>query len=157
MTASCCSCFASSCARCPEAGISRRGFLAQAGAAAIVSAAALSAASPADRQKPIQTALKLQPVLAYEFYTRREARSWRPWGGILNEQDLAQEKERIGGELKAMMASARFPLEVRPLATARTAQSSSSLTDDFNTYPFTPHCSAWWTNPSSEYMDSKRI
>ncbi|MBI4874077.1 MAG: sugar isomerase [Acidobacteria bacterium] len=71
--------------------------------------------------------LKVQPVLAYDFYKRREATSWRPWGGILTEQDLAQEKERIGGELKALSAAMKLPLEVRPLATARTADEAAAL------------------------------
>jgi len=127
MRSSCCSCFASSCRACPEAGLSRRGFLAAAAGAALVPAAALGAANPSDRQKPIQQTLKVQPVLVYEFYKRREATSWRPWGGILTEQDLAQEKERIGGELKVMAASARFPLDVRPLATARTVDEAAAL------------------------------
>jgi hypothetical protein len=93
----------------------------------MVPAAALGAANPADRQKPIQQTLKVQPVLSYEFYKRREATSWRPWGGILTEQDVAQEKERIGGELKAMTAGAKFPLEVRSLAAARTVDEAGAL------------------------------
>jgi hypothetical protein len=124
---SCCNCFASSCRACPEAGLSRRNFLTAAAGAALVPAATLGAANPSDRQKPIQQTLKVQPVLTYEFYKRREATSWRPWGGILTEQDLAREKERIGGELKAMTAAAKFPLDVRPLAAASTAEEAAAL------------------------------
>ncbi len=127
MRSSCCSCFASSCRACPEAGWSRRGFLAAAAGAALVPAATLAAANPSDRQKPIRQTLKVQPVLVYEFYKRREATSWRPWGGILTEQDLAREKERIGGELKAMTASAKFPLDICPLAAARTVDEAAAL------------------------------
>src|SRR5512140_197655 len=127
MRSSCCSCFASSCRACPGAGLSRRGFLAAAAGATLVPAATLGAANPSDRQKPIQQTLKVQPVLVYEFYKRREATSWRPWGGILTEQDLAQEKERISGELKAMAGSAKFPLDVRPLAAARTVEEAAAL------------------------------
>ncbi len=125
MRSACCSCFASSCRACPAVGPSRRGFVAAAAGAAL--APAPGAANPAARQKPIQQTLKVQPVLTYEFYKRREATSWRPWGGILNEQDLAQEKERIGGELKALSAASKFPLEIQPLAVASAPDQAAAL------------------------------
>lgn len=125
MRSACCSCLAASCRACPASGPSRRGFVA--GAAGAVLAPALGVANPAARQKPIQQTVRVQPVLTYEFYKRREATSWRPWGGILNEQDLAQEKERIGGELKALSAASKFPLEIQPLAVASTPDQAAAV------------------------------
>ncbi|MGB9604635.1 MAG: hypothetical protein ACPL88_01995, partial [Bryobacteraceae bacterium] len=39
------------------------------------------AAEPA-RQQPVRLPLTVQPVLIYSLAKRREARSWRPWGGL---------------------------------------------------------------------------
>jgi hypothetical protein len=43
--------------------------------------------------------LRVLPVLTYALPRRREATSWRSWGGIQTEQDLSAEKQRIGDEL----------------------------------------------------------
>jgi hypothetical protein len=75
----------------------------------------------------IRLPLKLQPVLVYQLYARREQTSWRPWGGLQNESDVAGEKERIGAELKRLKAAAGFPLEILPLATATTAAEAAKL------------------------------
>jgi len=99
-------------------------------AAAAVSAAAVKLPAMQlnpNRQQPIRKALKVQPVLIYGLYKKREQTSWRPWGGLHNEQDVAQEKERIGRELKAMSAQAEFPLEVMPLEGATSAEQAAGL------------------------------
>ena len=73
------SCSMHSCHRCPAAGVNRRQFLAGLGALGL-------AAPQGARQAPIKTPLTVQPVLTYTISKRREATSWRPWGGLLTEQ-----------------------------------------------------------------------
>ena len=124
-------CSASSCGGCSSSGLSRRQLLARAGVgsvalSALPRAAAVIAGEP-DRQQPIRRSLKVQPVLVYEFHKRREASSWRPWGGLMTEQDVAAEKERIGRELAAMSKDAGFPLEILPLAAITTAVQAAEL------------------------------
>ncbi len=103
--------------------MSRRGFL---GTAAAMTLAVGRAAEP-ERQLPVRTVLRVQPVLAYETPRRREATSWRPWGGIQTEQDAAQEKERIARELAALEAEADFPLELLPLAAVKTPEEAAAV------------------------------
>lgn len=68
------------------------------------------------RPDRIRKALKVQPVLTYEVPKRREATSWRNWGGIQTEDDAAKEKARITEELAKLKAKAEFPLEILPVA-----------------------------------------
>lgn len=107
---------------------SRRQFLASLGSAPLATRVlrAQVAGAP-ERQQPIRHALKVQPVLVYSLYKRREATSWRPWGGLLSEQDVAAEKERIGRELEAMSGKADFPLQLLPLATVRNAEEAAAV------------------------------
>jgi hypothetical protein len=111
---------------CGGGAISRRELF---GASAGVGLAARAWATPAggERQPAMRQPLKVQPVLVYQLYKRREQTSWRPWGGLLEEKDVAAEKERIGKELEQMKAAADFPLEIRPLATATTAAETAEL------------------------------
>jgi len=130
-------CSAQSCSGCPAAGVNRRQFLT--GMGALAAAPALRGrANPQKepgRQAPIRTALKVQPVLVYSISERREARSWRPWGGLLTEQDAAQEKERIGRELAEMARAADFPLQVLPLATAKDPDQAAAITKGSHDVP----------------------
>lgn len=111
---------------CGGRTISRRAIL---GASAGVALAARAWSHPAggERQPVIRLPLQLQPVLVYQLYARREQTSWRPWGGLQTESDVAAEKERIGAELERLKAGADFPLEIRPLATATTAAETAAV------------------------------
>ncbi len=113
---------------CGPCGLSRRNFLAG-GLTATALPLASSAPAPRDpaRQQPIRVPIRVQPVLVYQIFQRKEATSWRPWGGILTEQDAAQEKERIGRELAAMEKSADFPLELLPLAVAKDPAEAAAI------------------------------
>jgi hypothetical protein len=126
----CCSCPAATCHGCPAARLSRRDLLAGAGAALALSAmppgVRAMSKDPA-RQQPIRLPLKVQPVFAYATPERRQATSWREWGGIHTEAEASQEKERIGRELAALKASAEFPLEILPLAVAKTPEEAGAL------------------------------
>jgi hypothetical protein len=69
--------------------------------------------------------LKVQPILMYATSHKREATSWRSWGGVQSDQSAAEETARIDTELKAMAASAGFPLDIRPAASVKTAEEAA--------------------------------
>ena len=60
--------------------------------------------------------LKIKPVLTYHLYHWKEATSWRPWGGIQDKDDLAEEIRRIKEELRDLSSRADFPLKILPLS-----------------------------------------
>ncbi|HEX72881.1 MAG TPA: sugar isomerase, partial [Candidatus Hydrogenedentes bacterium] len=74
--------------------VSRRQFLAGAGAAALGGAMLrqmgampfASASAGAARVTPQDKPLRMQPVLLYEHYQRQEATSWRGWSGLITEE-----------------------------------------------------------------------
>ncbi len=75
------------------------------------------------RRKP----LRVQPVLTYETPQRREATSWRNWGGIQTDEAARQEQARITGELKKLAAQAEFPLEIRPVLAVKTVEQAANI------------------------------
>ena len=114
-----------------EQGMTRRAFL-ETGAAMAggVAVASLAAAQERPNRQPqvIKLPLKVQPVLVYLLSKRREATSWRSWGGLLTEQDVAQEKERIARELQSMAATEpRGPIEMLPLETVQSTEQAAAL------------------------------
>ena len=115
-------------------GFTRRDFLYGVGALTIGSIAAHAAQIPGSgavsglQSGPLaRIPLRVQPVLSYEIPQRRQATSWRNWGGIQTEEDAAREKEKIGRELDRLRSQAGFPLEVRPLTAVRTVPQASEL------------------------------
>jgi hypothetical protein len=124
-------CQAAACGDCGSAGLARRNFVTGAGiaAAGLALSGGWAAAQTRDpvRQAPIRTPLKVQPALLYSTPTRREARSWREWGGIQTEQDASAEKDRIQGELAQMKKAAEFPLEILPLAPVKTVDEAAAV------------------------------
>ncbi len=113
--------------------VSRREFIYSVGALA---AGALS--SPAaqlapgsgttSRRGPLpRTPIRVQPVLSYEIPQRRQATSWRNWGGIQTEQDASAEKERIGSELGRLSTQGAFPMDMRPIVLVRNVQQAAEV------------------------------
>ncbi len=126
----CCSGAGTICHGCAHSGVSRRGFLASAGLGAASASALGAVSSPArdpSRQQPIKKTLKVQPVLMYSIAKRREQTSWRTWGGLMNEKEAAEEKDRITGELRRMASSADFPIEIRPLTVAQNPEQGAAI------------------------------
>lgn len=86
-------------------------------------------------------ALKIQPVLMYTTFQQRDATSWRSWGEINNPSAAAEEQQRIGRELEALVANSGFPLDVLPLRTVTSAEEAAAVhTQDFDVvlvYPAT--------------------
>ena len=80
----------------------------------------LQGASPGtwDPDRPLAVGgekLKVQPVLMYTLFERREKTSWKFWSDIHTREAAGQEAERISKELAALAAGADFPLDLRPL------------------------------------------
>jgi len=114
-------------------GLTRRDFLQgvgtlTAGTLALTTFGALGATvcpvptRPARRFKT----LTVQPVLLYETPKRREATSWRNWGGIQTDADAAQEGARIARELDQLKKRAEFPLQFLPLVSAKSGEAAAT-------------------------------
>jgi hypothetical protein len=83
---------------------------------------------------PLPRRREVQPVLTYALPQRRQHTSWRGWGGIQTEQDVAAEKNRITGELAKLKATADFPLEMLPLAAVPNAKEAAAVAQgDYDT------------------------
>ena len=109
--------------------ITRRDFLGGMSAAAALGSAAIGGLSwsalaatgteigPAPPRRP----LVVKPVFIYQIHKPAPQTSWRPWGGIHTQQDADQEVARIQGELEKIRATADFPMQVLPVASAPNA------------------------------------
>src|SRR6056297_645494 len=71
--------------------------------------------SRSDIMNRIGKPIKVQPVLLYELHKRQDKVSWRPWGGIINQEDVNKEDKRIRSELKKLEAYADFSVKLEPL------------------------------------------
>ena len=71
--------------------------------------------------------LRVQPVLLYSISERRPQRSWRPWGGLHNEEDVSKEINRISGELKLLSKGSDFPLEILPIVKVQSSEEASKV------------------------------
>ncbi len=89
----------------------------------------LDAADAPAKNRPgrIVKPLKVQPVFTHDIPQRREATSWRNWGGIQTEADAGKEKERITNELAKLSGKETFPLEVLPLVTVRNREQAANV------------------------------
>ncbi len=118
-------------------GINRREFVGLSAASVaggilgLSSAAASAAASESwDPEKPLILTgkpLRVQPVLMYRVAQRREATSWKSWGGVQDDQAAAQESARITDELKALADEAGFPVQVLPLLKVRSPEEAAKV------------------------------
>ena len=105
-------------------GLSWAGWAAQAvGGMALsgLSWSTLMAAEPALDMPPPRRPLVVKPVFLYRVYKPRPQWSWRPWGGIINEQDAQEESARIGSELEQITKAADFSLQFLPLTATTNA------------------------------------
>ena len=103
---------------CCMHGFTRRQLLARSAALPLLGAeSAAAAGAPGDRRT-----LKVQPVLIYQLAKRRPQTSWRPWGGLFTETEVAEEKNRIGRELATIQKSVAYPVEFLPLREVRSVE-----------------------------------
>ncbi|MBN2288655.1 MAG: sugar isomerase [Candidatus Glassbacteria bacterium] len=70
--------------------------------------------------------LRVQPALIYRLRQRREATSWRRWGGIQTREDVGRESRAIERELKELAARADFPVEFLPVALVSTPEEGAA-------------------------------
>ena len=73
--------------------------------------------------------LRVKPVLVYRFHKRRQARSWRPWGGLHDQNDVDREAKRIERELRKTSTKADFPMQVLPLAPVSSGEQAAAVKD----------------------------
>jgi len=91
-------------------------------------APAVPLASFANARAPLRRRpLRLQPVLTYETPQRREATSWRNWGGIQSDEAARQEQARIERELEQMGRRAEFPLQILPVQAVKTPETAAQV------------------------------
>ncbi|MGE5293969.1 MAG: sugar isomerase [Solirubrobacterales bacterium] len=133
------------CSNCPvngsrdDAGISRRGLLGGLGAVAAAAAlgrgesaqrtAASSAPAAGGQGLPKGRPIRVQPALMYSLAQRQEKTSWRSYGGLNTEADVAAEIGRIKGELKTLAAGAEFPIEMLPLVGVRNVEEGRKVAE----------------------------
>jgi len=128
----CCAC-ASGHDHHPLVRLDRRNFLINAGVLtigglALTSLDAGGAAAPAPPRPPRwRKALRVQPVLTYDVPQRREATSWRNWGGVQTEEQAKAEQERIARELRQMAAAAECQLDILPVAATRKIEEAANI------------------------------
>ena len=59
--------------------------------------------------------LVVQPVLMYNLLERKEAVTWREWGGLHTTEDVEEEVTRINMELQKLKSHADFSVDLLPL------------------------------------------
>jgi hypothetical protein len=132
-----------------------------------VTAAGLAVASPARNSVPnewnpdnalLRTGkpLVIQPILLYSLSQRREQTSWRPWGGLHKEQDIAEEVDRITGELQAMRKETEFELEVLPVVKVRNVEEASRIREANNYDVPIVYAASGWTDALEACFSDKR-
>ena len=86
-------------------------------------------------------ALRVQPILMYSTSRKREATSWKSWGGIQTEQAASEEVARISEELKSLCATPGFPLKTLPVIKVKSVEDAARARqadcDIFVVYPAT--------------------
>jgi L-fucose isomerase-like protein len=76
---------------------------------------------------PIRNPVVVQPVLTFHIPKKREATSWREWGGLMTDQVVTEERNRIQKELSELSTSADFPLKVLRLEAVQTTEEAASV------------------------------
>ena len=109
-----------------DSGVNRRQFMAGAGSAAAgslalsaISASPVHAGAEPNRHPLVKIPLRVQPVLVCSLNKRREGTSWRGWGGVKTQADIADEEKQIREELAELDKASGFPMEILPLVTVQ--------------------------------------
>jgi hypothetical protein len=92
-------------------------------------ATAVSAQEWDPNRPPVCTgrALVVQPILMYAVAQRREATSWKSWGGVQTDEAAAGEAENITRELSSLAAQADFPMKTLPVAKVKSAAEAARV------------------------------
>lgn len=135
------------------AGLTRRHFLQGLGVASVavgtLSLAAgkvLAAEAVPAAPFPRGAAVRVKPILIYDVPSRREADSWRGYGGIQTSAAAREEAARIAQELEDLKSQAEFPIVVQPVevldSQAKLRQLSEQDTDFCLVYA-AGYCTEW--------------
>jgi len=115
-------------------GLSRRSFFvglgtAALGAWALQSASAQSPTSPTASGGSVLSGkpLVVKPILTYGISKRRPQTSWRSWGGVMTQEDVAAESKRITDELAGMAKAAEFGLKILPVSTVANKNEAAAV------------------------------
>ncbi|HON09149.1 MAG TPA: hypothetical protein PLW02_13715, partial [Verrucomicrobiota bacterium] len=129
----CCHCATPS-NHCNFQSINRRRFLYTFGVTAAAAALTYKLgeseiyADDSDRQiLKIKKELVVQPVLAYSVPKRRDATSWRNWGGIQTEEQAKAEQQRINEELQKLSKQANFKIKFLPVEPVKAVEKAKNL------------------------------
>lgn len=71
--------------------------------------------------------LSIQPILMYSTPQRKQASSWKSWGGVQTDQAASQEAERISQELKGLATEADFAIEILPVVKVKTVEEATRV------------------------------
>ena len=85
-----------------------------------------------DPDKPLiitGKALRVQPVLMYRVAERKQASSWKSWGGVQSDDAAAEEAERISNELAPLSAGAGFAFEALPVIKVKSTEEAARVHD----------------------------
>jgi hypothetical protein len=106
------------------------------GAAGLGTAAVSSCSTVSSFGKPaggislrIGKPIRVKPALVYSLSQRREATSWRSWGGLHNQNDVETEAKKIEAELKTLSSKADFLMEVQPVSLVNNDQQAAAVKD----------------------------
>jgi hypothetical protein len=75
----------------------------------------LQLSSRSEIMERIGKPLVIQPVLLYNLLERKEASTWREWGGLKTQDDVDNEIIRVNKELKKLKLYSDFSMDVLPL------------------------------------------
>lgn len=75
----------------------------------------LQSISRSEIMKRIGKPLVIKPILIYNLLERKEAETWREWGGLKTPDDVREEIIRISEELKKIKSYADFSMDLLPL------------------------------------------
>jgi hypothetical protein len=115
-----------------KSNLNRRDFLKVTG---LVAPVILSGSCTAEKAAPVKnmavigSAIKVKPALVYTLYQRKEATSWRPWGGLHSQDDVEKEAKKIESELKDLCTKAEFPMEIHPVALVNSDEQALAVKD----------------------------
>jgi L-fucose isomerase-like protein len=71
--------------------------------------------------------LIVQPILMYRVAERREATSWKSWGGVQTDEAAAREAETISRELDSLAGQADFPVKTLPVAKVKSVAEAARV------------------------------
>ncbi len=81
---------------------------------------------PVRGPKPAKS-LIVRPVLTYDIAQPRPHTSWRNWGGLHTDQDVATEKAAITRALEQLKSRSDFGLEILPLLAVKTKEQAAGI------------------------------